>query len=296
MAVKKVYKKEAIPAKNTTKKKSTETKKVSLEKSKITAQRKTPTKTTLKKEVVVVINSKKAISVKAAGTPKKTVSLKTKFVPAVKSDKKSVKLAEQFTGKGKRTLSAKPEPVKKSSTANKPVKKVAAKKAAVAIKTTPAKKIITLPPMRTKKKDVSTDRREHIPVITERSVLDKAASVSLRYSNAELAEFKDLILRRMETAQHDLSYLQGMIISKDGKETQGTRSGNAYDGDDPNEVEHISQLIERQIKFINNLRNALVRIENKTYGICRITGKLIEKARLMAVPHATLSMEAKSTK
>jgi RNA polymerase-binding transcription factor DksA len=297
MAVKKLNKKTAASAKSATKKKSLAAKKVTVEKAKGTSPKKTSTKTNLKKAAVVVRKTKKSTPAKASAINKKTVTVKTKEVPAVKAVKKSVKLTKHATGKGRKTTSVKPVPLQKSSTAKKPIKKVASKKASAdAIKATPAKKIIALPPMRTKKNDISRGRPESIPITAERSVLEKVAAVSLRYSDAELSEFREIINRRLVTAQHEMTYLQGLIVSKDGNESLGTRSGNAYDGDDPNEVEHISQLIERQIKFINNLSNALVRIENKTYGICRMTGKLIEKARLMAVPHATLSMEAKSTK
>jgi len=116
-----------------------------------------------------------------------------------------------------------------------------------------------------------------------------------RYSDAELAEFKDLILKKLETAKKELVYLQGLITRKDEAGTDDTE--NKYmsmeDGSGTMEREQLNQMASRQIQFIDHLEKALMRIENKTYGICRETGKLIDKARLRAVPHATLSIEAK---
>lgn len=116
-----------------------------------------------------------------------------------------------------------------------------------------------------------------------------------RYSDEELAEFKELIQGRLETARKELSYQQGLITRKDEAGTEDTenRYMNMEDGSGAMEREQLAQLASRQIQFINHLEKALIRIENKTYGICRVTGNLIDKARLRAVPHATLSIEAK---
>ena len=132
-----------------------------------------------------------------------------------------------------------------------------------------------------------------------KSVLDSKkndpGAPSLRYSDVELQEFKELIQRKLETARKELNYLQGLITRKD--ETGGDESENRYmtmeDGSLSMEREQLSQMASRQITFIDHLEKALMRIENKTYGICRVTGRLIDKARLRAVPHATLSIEAK---
>jgi RNA polymerase-binding transcription factor DksA len=133
-----------------------------------------------------------------------------------------------------------------------------------------------------------------------KSVLDEPGQTilnapTMRYSDAELAEFKDLIMRKLEAAKKELTYLQGLITRKD--EMGGDESENRYmtmeDGSISMEREQLSQMASRQIQFIDHLEKALMRIENKTYGICRVTGKLIDKARLRAVPHATLSIEAK---
>lgn len=131
-----------------------------------------------------------------------------------------------------------------------------------------------------------------------KSVLDSPNQANtgptMRYSDAELAEFKELILRKLETAKKELAYLQGLITRKDesGDLDEG-RYMTMEDGSMSMEREQLSQMASRQITFIDHLEKAIMRIENKTYGICRVTGKLIDKARLRAVPHATLSIEAK---
>ncbi|MCU7547666.1 TraR/DksA C4-type zinc finger protein [Chitinophagaceae bacterium LB-8] len=117
---------------------------------------------------------------------------------------------------------------------------------------------------------------------------------TMRYSDAELAEFRELINRKLETAKKELAYLQGLITRKDesGEMDEG-RYMTMEDGSMSMEREQLSQMASRQIQFIDHLEKAIMRIENKTYGVCRVTGKLIDKARLRAVPHATLSIEAK---
>jgi RNA polymerase-binding transcription factor DksA len=119
-----------------------------------------------------------------------------------------------------------------------------------------------------------------------------------RYSDSDLAEFRELITRKLETARKELSYLQGLITRKDdsGGDGEDGRYMTMEDGTLSMEREQLSQMASRQITFIDHLEKAMIRIENKTYGICRETGKLIDKARLRAVPHATLSVEAKMRK
>jgi DnaK suppressor protein len=116
-----------------------------------------------------------------------------------------------------------------------------------------------------------------------------------RYSDDELQEFKELIIDKLETAKVDLELLKSSLSLKDDHGTDDT--GRAFnmieDGSETLSREEIANLAMRQEKFITNLKNALIRIENKTYGICRETGKLIRKERLRLVPHATLSIEAK---
>ncbi|WP_244620276.1 TraR/DksA family transcriptional regulator [Chitinophaga japonensis] len=134
-----------------------------------------------------------------------------------------------------------------------------------------------------------------------KSVLDQPDQPSgpvYRYSDSDLQEFRELIMKKLEAAKKELVYLQGLITRKDEAGTDDTE--NKYmsmeDGSGSQEREQLNQMASRQIQFIDHLEKALVRIENKTYGICRVTGKLIDKARLRAVPHATLSIEAKLAK
>ena len=159
----------------------------------------------------------------------------------------------------------------------------------------PETKLVELKPIKT---SVATTVK-YEPDFTK-SVLDDPGHTilnapTMRYSDAELAEFRDLIMRKLEAAKKELTYLQGLITRKD--EMGGDESENRYmtmeDGSISMEREQLSQMASRQIQFIDHLEKALMRIENKTYGICRVTGKLIDKARLRAVPHATLSIEAK---
>ena len=146
----------------------------------------------------------------------------------------------------------------------------------------------------------STDKKVTYEPDFTKSVLDTPEPVIstgpiMRYSDADLTEFRDLINKKLDAAKKELGYLQGLITRKD--EMGGDESDNRYmtmeDGSMSMEREQLSQMASRQITFIDHLEKAIMRIENKTYGICRVTGKLIDKARLRAVPHATLSMEAK---
>jgi len=160
------------------------------------------------------------------------------------------------------------------------------------IKVAPAKPV-TLPVLSTSKS--RKYQPDFIKSVLSPAPKEKDTSPLVRYSDAELKEFKDLIVRKLDAAKKELSFLQGLITRKD--DLGGDESENRYmtmeDGSLSMEREQLGQMASRQITFIDHLEKALVRIENKTYGICRVTGKLIEKARLRAVPHATLSLEAK---
>ncbi|MBI1305884.1 MAG: TraR/DksA family transcriptional regulator [Bacteroidetes bacterium] len=116
-----------------------------------------------------------------------------------------------------------------------------------------------------------------------------------RYSDEELQEFKEVILQKLEVAKEELQNLIAALQTENENGTDDT--GSVYktleDGSSTLQKENTSQLASRLKKFIQNLEAALVRVENKTYGICRVTGKLIAKERLLAVPHTTQSMEAK---
>ncbi|MBC7829881.1 MAG: TraR/DksA C4-type zinc finger protein [Chitinophagaceae bacterium] len=157
----------------------------------------------------------------------------------------------------------------------------------------PAKPVkVVIPELRTK------TVRKYEPEFTK-SVLDQPDQIqmgpTMRYSDVELTEFRELIQKKLDQAKKELAYLQGLITRKD--EMGGDETENRYmtmeDGSMSMEREQLAQMASRQINYIDHLEKAMMRIENKTYGICRVTGKLIDKARLRAVPHATLSIEAK---
>jgi RNA polymerase-binding transcription factor DksA len=117
---------------------------------------------------------------------------------------------------------------------------------------------------------------------------------TMRYSDADLAEFREIINKKLDAAKKELAYLQGLITRRDeGGDMDEARYMTMEDGSVSMEREQLSQMASRQITFIDHLEKAIMRIENKTYGVCRVTGRLIDKARLRAVPHATLSIEAK---
>lgn len=120
-------------------------------------------------------------------------------------------------------------------------------------------------------------------------------SEKTRYTDEELLEFKNVILEKLEKAQRDYELLKANVMNNDGNDTADTSPTFKVleEGASTLGKEEAGQLAQRQMKFIQHLQAALVRIENKTYGICRQTGKLIPKERLLAVPHATLSVEAK---
>ena len=123
-----------------------------------------------------------------------------------------------------------------------------------------------------------------------------AAEKNNRYSDKDLEEFRVLIQEKINKAQHDLELIKSAYMNDHDNGTDDTSpTFKAFEeGSTVMSKEANSQLAIRQEKFIRDLKNALIRIENKTYGICRVTGKLISKERLKLVPHATLSIEAKN--
>ncbi|HMK04408.1 MAG TPA: TraR/DksA C4-type zinc finger protein [Ferruginibacter sp.] len=261
------------------------------------AKKATPAKKTASKKVA----AKKPVAKKPAGksakpaskpaakkivkaTPKKAVAVKKAARPIVKAASKSV--IKPMTKKIEvKKPAAKPVAVKKLPA--KPTAPVKAKD----IKIIPAKPVV-LPKINTK------TSRKYQPDFTK-SVLDQPVhdlgAPIVRYSDADLNEFRELIQRKLESAKKELSYLQGLITRKDemGGDNDDARYMTMEDGSMSMEREQLSQMASRQITFIDHLEKAIMRIENKTYGICRVTGRLIDKARLRAVPHATLSIEAK---
>jgi len=117
-----------------------------------------------------------------------------------------------------------------------------------------------------------------------------------RYSDEELQEFKDLINRKLQEAQEDYQLLKGSLSHNDdhGTDDTGRTFNMMEDGSETLSREEVAQLAARQEKFIQNLQAALVRIQNKTYGICRISGTLIPKERIRLFPHDTMSIDAKN--
>jgi len=223
----------------------------------------------------------------AKAAPKKAAPTATKKVEPAKAAPKQAPKATP--------VKKAPEPVTKPVVEAKTMQEV---KPAIKplTKPAPAKKEPARPVVIPKTSTTKAVKYE--PEFTK-SVLDtrqqqQQSGPSMRYSDADLSEFRELINRKLDTAKKELSYLQGLITRKDeGGDLDEGRYMTMEDGSMSMEREQLSQMASRQIQFIDHLEKAIMRIENKTYGICRVTGKLIDKARLRAVPHATLSIEAK---
>jgi RNA polymerase-binding transcription factor DksA len=268
----------------------------------------------------------KSVKKPAKKAPAKKTAPKKAARPAAKkpAPKKAVQVKKPLpkTAPKKVVKQAKPAPKKPVVVAKKPVPAPPPQKKSIPVKAVqPVKKPAVVapthhevkpaikplikpvpkkePPKPTKvviPKTSTTKSVKYDPDFT-RSVLDspqhEQTGPTMRYSDSELTEFRDLILRKLETAKKELAYLQGLITRKDEGDMEDGRYMTMEDGSMSMEREQLSQMASRQIQFIDHLEKAMMRIENKTYGICRVTGKLIDKARLRAVPHATLSIEAK---
>jgi len=231
----------------------------------------------------------KPVKKKAAKPVKKTV----KKTIAKKAVKKTV--AKAATKKPTKKV------VAKKAAPKKPVKKVVVK----------AKKEVAKP---AKKKEIKvpvvaakpTPAQLHVfPVLNQRPIAHKPVkSIAVpedktRYSEEELKEFEVLINAKLDKAREEFKILKDTLNRANDEGTDSTSGGNTKvleDGAETAEKENMSQLAARQLKYITNLENALVRIKNGTYGICSVTGKLISKERLIAVPHTTQSIEAKMMK
>jgi RNA polymerase-binding transcription factor DksA len=248
------------------------------------APAKRPTTAPAKKTAVSTIG-KPTVSKSPLTKSHAAPSLKTQ--PVVKSQPAPV-LKAQPAPKTQPVVKSQPAPI-----APPPPPTTAAVKPEPKKPTAPPKPVkVVIPEMKTK------TVRKYEPEFTK-SVLDtpqeEQTGPTMRYSDAELVEFRELINRKLDAAKKELAYLQGLITRKDemGGDNDDARYMTMEDGSMSMEREQLSQMASRQITFIDHLEKALMRIENKTYGICRVTGKLIDKARLRAVPHATLSIEAK---
>lgn len=220
------------------------------------------------------------------------------------------------SAKKKAAKPAKKKAVKKAS-AKKPVKAKKASKKVVAKKAAPkklAKKVDkkAAKPVAKKKETKSVvavkpapAQLNIFPILNQRPIAHKPAKSSLmpndktRYSDEELKEFEILIIGKLDKAREEFKILKETLNRNNDEGTDSTSGGNTKvleDGAETAEKENMSQLAARQLKYITNLENALVRIKNRTYGICSVTGKLISKERLIAVPHTTQSIEAKMMK
>jgi len=259
--------------------------------------------------------AKAPVKVVKKAAPKKVVKAPVKVVK--KEAPKAVKPVAKPVVKAKEAAKVK-EPKKPLKPATPPAKILtAAEKAKLPIKkasAAPLPKPAPTPTVRLKMEDKPSvivahrkakETKAEVEKVSKtikeeftRSILDmpvEEPKQTFKYSDEELAEFKELILNRLELSRKELTFLNGLITRKDESGTEDTENRMSVDdGSNAMERENLSQMASRQIQFISNLEKALIRIENKTYGICRVTGLLIDKARLRAVPHATLSIEAKN--
>jgi|SRR5882672_6913090 len=227
---------------------------------------------------------------------------------AKSAKKKPAKPAKKSAAKAKPVAKSKKPTKAKKSAPPKKSKKTAAKKVAPA----KAKKAVKKATPVAKKKEIKQispakppAQLNIFPVLTQRPIAHKPAKSTAmpdnktRYSDEELKEFEALIIGKLDKARDEFKILKETLNRNNDEGTDSTSGGNTKvleDGAETAEKENMSQLAARQLKYITNLENALVRIKNGTYGICSVTGKLISKERLIAVPHTTQSIEAKMMK
>jgi RNA polymerase-binding transcription factor DksA len=230
--------------------------------------------------------------------------------------KKTAKAAKKSASKAKvKKVAPKSGKVARKPVAKKaakPVAKKPAKKVAKKVTPKPVEKKIEKAAVSKKSPSVKVVERPAVPnlntffpPITQRPIAHKPVKKmevpqdKTRYSDEELKEFETLILEKLEKARGEYKILKETLNRNNDEGTDATSGGNTKvleDGAETAEKENLSQLAARQQKYITNLENALVRIKNGTYGICSVTGKLIPKERLIAVPHTTQSIEAKMMK
>ena len=261
-----------------------------------------PKKKAVAKKPVKKVVAKKAPSKKVAAKVKKVVKPLTKKKAAPTKTKKAVVTKKVAKPVAKKPVVKKATPVAKQKpaapkAAPKPAPEKATPKAA---KTTrkrapkvkepkikvPAKPLVT--------QRVAPNRPMPAPVVKKQvSTLEHPSK--LRYNDDELVEFRTLINKKLDEARKDYDLLKQTLANNDNNGTDDTSPSFKMieDGSETLSREETSQLAGRQEKFIKHLEDALLRIRNKTYGLCRVTGRLISKERLRLVPHATLSIEAK---
>jgi hypothetical protein len=217
--------------------------------------------------------------------------------------------AKKTVAKAKKKPAKVAKPVSKAKPAKKAAPKAAPKKVVVKAVAKPALK-------KSGSKSKQEDRPSNIPlrptaqnlqlkvlpVVNQRPIAHKAKNKNAedegktKYSDEELKEFETLINQKLEKARDEFRILRETLNRNNDEGTDSTSGGNTKvleDGAETAEKENLGQQAARQLKYITNLENALVRIKNGTYGICSVTGKLISKERLIAVPHTTQSIEAK---
>jgi len=235
----------------------------------------------------------------AKTTKKAAKPAKKKAAPAPKAKKTAVKKVAKKEAKEVK----KEKPVAKKAAPAKKEAPEAPKKQPVMKKAEPdtTKKVVQL----TKRqeamaKPLASPQLNIFPMLTQRPIAHKNAKAPVddrtRYSDEELKEFETLINKKLNKAREEFRILKETLNRNNDAGTDATSGGNTKvleDGAETAEKENLSQLAARQQKYIMNLENALVRIKNGTYGICTVTGKLIPKERLIAVPHTTQSIEAK---
>jgi RNA polymerase-binding transcription factor DksA len=256
-----------------------------------TAKKKSTAKAATKKAAKKVTGKSKAKPSKA-----KPVKAKKAVKPVKKAEKKPApkktalkKVEVKPVAVAKKAIEKKEvKPIVKKVT---PVKQKIEKESVVDLKPTPAVAKPVPPPTQINMFQIPNQRPiAHKPV--------KAATEDnrTRYSDEELKDFERRILEKLEKAREEYKILKETLNRNNDEGTDATSGGNTKvleDGAETAEKENLSQLAARQQKYITNLENALVRIKNGTYGICSVTGKLISKERLIAVPHTTQSIEAK---
>jgi RNA polymerase-binding transcription factor DksA len=229
-------------------------------------------KKTTKAKPAVKVKKVAPAKAKKAAAPKKSKPVAKKVAPKKAVEKKKAVVAKKV-----------PAPVKKVA-ATKPAKPATAAKPEVA------------------PKPLHSAQLNFFQMPNQRPVAHKPAKPTstpedkTRYSEEELKEFESLINRKLEKAKEEYRILKDTLNRNNDEGTDATSGGNTKvleDGAETAEKENLSQLAARQQKYISNLENALIRIKNGTYGICSVTGKLIPKERLIAVPHTTQSIEAK---
>jgi RNA polymerase-binding transcription factor DksA len=224
-----------------------------------------------------------------------------------KSSKKAAKPAKKSSSKSKVAAKSR-KPIAKAKAVKKvakvPVKKVVKKEVPAKVTMRKASSPPTpKPPTKRQEamaKPLNSPQLNVFPILTQRPIAHKPqkalADDRTRYSEDELKEFETLIVKKLDKAREEFRILKETLNRNNDAGTDATSGGNTKvleDGAETAEKENLSQLAARQQKYIMNLENALVRIKNGTYGICTVTGKLIPKERLIAVPHTTQSIEAK---